>query len=154
MKLGPFKKINLNSKGFGHVELVVAVIVVAVIAVAGVRILTASHAATGSGILSLSPSVANEAPGSTFSLTVDEFSVGSSPVNGVQANLVYNPSQLQYVSSQCSSTFSLSGTATGGNGLTNLACAAVNTSYTGTLGCWYSNVQSNRYWHFHSDFQQ
>ena len=142
---------KLGSKGFAHI--MAFLIVVVGVAIIGTAYLVASHAdscsttsgsltsgsitsgsttscSTGNAILSLSPTSGSETLGSTIVVIINESS-GSTTVNAVQADLVYNTSQLQYVSSQCSSPFSLTGNATGGSGTTNLACASANTSLTG-----------------------
>ena len=40
------KKLNLNSNGFGHIEAVLAIVVIGAIGAIGVRVMTGSHAAT------------------------------------------------------------------------------------------------------------
>lgn len=85
--------------------------------------------------LTLSPSSGSYSLNNSLVLTVTENSA-TDVINAAEADLSYNSSELQFVSAACSSTFSLSGQATGGSGSATLACATPNTTVSGsqTLG--------------------
>ncbi len=88
----------MKTNGFSRdiVKNSLATFVVLLVSVLGVKLLMASHAATGA-TLSLTSTAATVAPGSTLSVTMKEDS-GTDPVNSVQASLNYDATQLQYVS--------------------------------------------------------
>lgn len=92
--------------------------------------------ASGSDTLSLSPSSGTYTLNSSLVLTVSESSASTDAVNAAEADLVYNSSELQFVSAACSTTFSLSAETSGGSGSVSLACATPNNTVTGsqTLG--------------------
>lgn len=79
----------------------------------------AAHAA-GSASLGLSPAGGSHAIGSTFSVSVYENS-GGTAVNGAEADLNFNSSQLELLGKSCGSAFEITAPA-GGNSLT---CATV-----------------------------
>jgi hypothetical protein len=87
--------------------------------------------ASGSDTLSLSPVSGTYNMNSSLVLTVTETSATTDAVNAVEADLSYNSSELRFVSAACSSTFSLSGAASGGSGSVSLACATPNNTVTG-----------------------
>jgi len=80
--------------------------------------------------LTLSPSSGAYSVSNSLVITVDENS-STDAINAIEADLTYNSSELQFVSAACSSTFSLSGSTTGGSGSVSLACAAPNSTVTG-----------------------
>lgn len=81
--------------------------------------------AAGSASLALSPS-GSRVVGGTFSVTVVESS-GSTAVNGVEADLNYDSSKLQFLSKSCGGAFEV----TAPSGAANLGCATI-TAKTGT----------------------
>jgi len=73
--------------------------------------------------LYLSPSSASVNIGQNITLAVRENS-GTDPVNAVQANLTYNPAQLQFVAvDYTNSAFSLQASSSGGGGSVKMARA-------------------------------
>jgi chitodextrinase len=101
-----------------------AVFVVLLVSVIGIKLLFASHAATGA-TLSLSSSSTAVTPGGNFSVTIAEDS-GTNPVNAVQASLNYDATQLQYVSTTEGTAFpSISATSTATPGVYRVARSTV-----------------------------
>jgi len=88
------------------------------------------HAAS-SDSLTLSPASGTYNLNATVVLTVSESSASTDAINAVEADLTYNSTELTFVSAACSTTFSLSGSATGGSGNVSLDCATPNSSVTG-----------------------
>jgi len=86
--------------------------------------------ATSLDTLTLSPSSGSYSVSGSLVITVDENS-GTDAINAAEADLTYNSSELQFVSAACSSTFGLSGQASGGSGTVSLACADANSTVTG-----------------------
>ncbi len=87
--------------------------------------------AAGSATLSLS-SGSSYTVGDTFSVTIRENS-GSDPVNAVQADLSYDSSKLQYLSTNVSSSiFNLAGPSSGGSGSVSIARTKDGVAVTGT----------------------
>jgi chitodextrinase len=95
----------------------------------GVYILGTSHA-SGTATLTLSPASSTVALGSTVAVTITENS-GATGVNAVEADLAYDQTKLQYVStSTTASPFTIVANNTGGSGSVDLANASP-TSQTG-----------------------
>lgn len=103
-----------------------------VIAVSGLTFFVHHSSAAGNAALSLSPANGTQNVNSTFSVTIFEDSGGES-MTSVQADLSYNPAQLQYQSSSYSSG-AFAGEfckVTPGTGLFSIACAKLGGSLTG-----------------------
>ncbi len=101
----------------------------------GRKLQRASGGAGGGSVdsarLYLSPDWGQRQVGSTLVVNIYEDS-GATQVNGVQANLTYSTTQLQYVSSTNSgSTFSASLQNTGGGGTVQIAVGTLSTPPTG-----------------------
>lgn len=96
----------------------------------GTYYLTAGHAA-GVGVLSVSPASSAVSLDSTLTMTITENSSTAS-VNAVEADLTYDQTKLQYVStSVTTSPFTLVANNTGGNGAISIA-SATSTPLTGS----------------------
>ena len=85
--------------------------------------------ATGTATMSITPASGSYTVGNTISVVVNENS-GSVGINTVEADLSYNASQLQYVSSAMSSSFDTSVQNSGGSGLTCFVAAKFSTPLT------------------------
>jgi len=114
-----------------HPRALALILFVVIFASIGAYLYTSSRAA-GNATLSLSPSSSSPALGSTFTVTIYENS-GTVAVNAVQADLTYNTSLLQYVSTDLTtSAFTTVGQNTGGNGVVNLGIASLGVNRTGS----------------------
>ncbi len=91
------------------------------------------NAAGPSATMSLTPASGSYANGATITVTIYEDS-GANAVNGVQANLTYPASKLQYVSSSnsTSTAFPTSLQNTGGGGTVQIAAGNLSASSTGS----------------------
>jgi len=95
---------------------------------AALPFLTSTAFASGDAYFVLSPSSGSYSVGSTITLTVSEVSQLSDEVEGVQANLSYNTTDLQFNSaSESGSPFTYLGQSTGGSGLIQIGEAAGST---------------------------
>lgn len=117
-------------KNIKHPRALSLILFVVIFASIGVYLFASSRAA-GTATLSLTPSTSSPALDSTFTITIYENSA-TVAVNAVQADLTYNTSLLQYISTDlATSAFSLTGQNSGGNGTINLGLANT-TSRTGS----------------------
>jgi chitodextrinase len=108
-----------------------AIFVVLLVSVVGVKLLMASQAATGA-TLSMTSTSTSVAPGSTVSVTIREDS-GTDPVNSVQASINYDAAQLQYVSMTEGTAFpTVAATSTNTPGVIRVARASQGSPATGT----------------------
>jgi hypothetical protein len=99
---------------------VLAAIVVAIVGL-GYIVVHSFAAGSGSAQLFLGPATGTYAVGQTINVAV-YVNTGGDPVNGVQANLSYPASELQYLSvDDTGSAFSLNAQSTGGSGLVDIA---------------------------------
>ena len=92
---------HLHSAGFGHVELFVAVVVVAAFAAVGVRVLTVSHADSVSGVSGVS-SVSGSAAGKNYGTVVFSSTDGTVTACRNSQNVFYKvvlPTAATYVQS-------------------------------------------------------
>ncbi len=113
----------------GNQSTSVLLIAILLFALVGASFLVRSFAA--SATLYLTPATSTISLGSTFSVTIRENS-NTEVINAVQANLTYNATMLQYLSTDtATSAFDLSGSSTGGNGSVSVARAKSGTSLTG-----------------------
>lgn len=107
------KSLSFNTKAQIK-RLIMGCAVVGVVAVVGAVMLGASRAASSSMTLYLSPATGTYSVGNTITLSIRENS-GSTGLVGVQANLTYPQSQLQFVSINTStSAFPTAGPANAG----------------------------------------
>jgi hypothetical protein len=108
-----------------------AIFVVLLVSVIGVRLLVGSRAATGAS-LSLTSSATSLTPGSTVSVTVSEDS-GTDPVNSVQASINYDSTQLQYLSMTEGTAFpTIAATSTSTPGVIRVGRGAPGPGVTGS----------------------
>ncbi|HUC20437.1 MAG TPA: cohesin domain-containing protein, partial [Candidatus Polarisedimenticolaceae bacterium] len=89
------------------------------------------HAAAKNGSLSISPSSGNYVIGSTFTVAVNEDS-GQGAVNAVQADLSYDPAQLEFVGIDTgSSAFDIRAVESGGSGKVSMVRAKLHAPLNG-----------------------
>src|SRR5262249_19713978 len=82
----------------------------------------------GTASFSLSPSSGTYTVGNSINVTIYETSAAGDNVQGVQANLSYNTTDLQFNSvSESGSPFTLVGQSTGGSGLVQVGEASTST---------------------------
>jgi hypothetical protein len=99
---------------------VTATWVAAVMVVVGVYVILVTHAA-GGGQLYFTPSGTQAQPGSLVNVTIREESL-STPVNAVQADVLYDPNLLEYVSTDgTASAFGIAAPITRGTGVVSIA---------------------------------
>lgn len=103
-------------------------IVLAVFSALAMSAITAPRAfAAGDAYFSISPSSGSYKVGNTFSVSVYETSNATDQTEGVQANLSYNSSLLQWQSNTLGAFNAICGTNSGGSGSVNVACASTST---------------------------
>ncbi len=108
-----------------------AVFVVLLVSIIGVKLLVSSHAATGA-TLTMTPSSTSVTAGSNVTVTINEDS-GTDPVNSVQASLSYDSSQLQYVSMTEGTAFpTIAANSVGTPGVIRVGRATQGTPVTGS----------------------
>jgi hypothetical protein len=91
----------------------------------------ALHAENGLGTLTISPSSGSYVAGSTFTVAIQENS-GQTMVNAVQADLSYDPSLLEFLDiDSSSSAFDIKALQVGGGGKVSLARAKLGSPLTG-----------------------
>jgi chitodextrinase len=98
------------------------IIAVLVFGAVGAYLLSSSHA-SGNATLALSPASGNVSLGSTVTVTVQENS-GTVAANSVEADLTYDQTKLQYVTTVVDPAFDIVGPHTGGAGAVSMGVAS------------------------------
>lgn len=115
----------------GKLKIILRPHLIAVLTLLGAMVfgaMTAPHAfAAGDAYFTLSPSGGSYKVGNSFTVTVYEYSSAGDNTEGVQANLSYNSSLLQWQSNTAGAFSALCGQNSGGGGSVNFGCAATST---------------------------
>jgi len=127
-----------------HFRKTAGVLLAILICISPIFLVVGKTHASNDAYFSLTPTSGNFNVGNTFVATLTETATSGDNMIAFQANLSYNSSLLQYVSTALTGPFTLSPQNSGGSGLVNLACAATTTQ-TGTqsIATFTFNIISN-----------